>query len=178
MEYTFKNSISESKKTILLQPDRIVVQFPECEESFTYDRILSVKLTRSKKNLFALNLIFDQGFSVLVTNKYFLSAKEYEDCSRAYTIFVCVLHFHLQEKGRAKYYSGFSTTHLMTFVMGSAFGAFIVSFVSEYVGFSVINSLVLAPLLTVFTVGVALVVNRRFFQKGYNPLNIPLQFLP
>src|SRR5438874_2441 len=105
MEYTFKTSTSEAAQTILLQGDRLLVQFREREESFSYNRVLSVKLTKSKPSHFALELMFDKGRSVLITNKYFLSNKECEDRSCAYDTFVRVLHFHLQEKSQAKYYS-------------------------------------------------------------------------
>jgi hypothetical protein len=178
MEYTFKNSIRESAQTILLQRDCLSVQFPEREESFKYDRILSVKLTKSKHNLFALELIFDKGYSILITNKYFLSSKECEDRSHSYDTFVRVLHFHLQEKGRAKYYSGFTMKYVVTLMLGAAFGSFVISFISEYFSFSVTNSLTQAFILTVLAVVVILVANRKFFTKGYSPLNIPLEFLP
>lgn len=178
MEYTFKNSIGEGAQTILLHADRLIMQFPEREESFTYYSILSVKLTKSKKNLFTLELIFDKGRSIFITNKYFLSAKECEDRSRPYTTFVRVLHFHLQEKGRAKYYSGFSARHLTALILGAAFGSCIVSFISEYFGLSITNSLTQALILTVCAVVIILVVNRKIFPKGYSPLNIPLEFLP
>lgn len=178
MEYTFKNSISEGAQTILLHVDHLIVQFPEREESFTYDRILTVKLTKSKRNLFTLELTFDKGRSIFITNKYFLSTKECEDRSRSYDTFVRVLHFHLREKGRAKYYSGFSMNHLTTLILGAAFGSFIVSFISEYFGFSITNSLAQALILTVFAVVIILIANRRIFPKIYSPLNIPPEFLP
>lgn len=178
MEYTFKNSIAEGAQTILLQVDSLTVQFPEREESFRYDSIFSVKLTKRRKNLFTLQLIFERGQPLVISNKYFLSAKECEDRSRSYDTFVRVLHFHLQEKGRAKYYSGFSMSHLVTLILGAAFGSFIISFISEYFGFSIINSLIQALLLTVFAVVIILIANRRLFPRAYSPKNIPPRFLP
>jgi hypothetical protein len=89
-----------------------------------------------------------------------------------------VLHYHLKEKGSPVYTSGFSFNLITAWLLISAFASFFVSFISEYLGISVINPFIQALVLTLVLAVVMVIANRSRLPKTYSPAEIPFQFLP
>jgi hypothetical protein len=178
VEYTFKNSLSEKAVTIILNPTEMILQSPEREETIGYEQVNSVKLSRLSDSSFRIRIGVDAHPPIVVTNRYFLPSGEFEDRSRQYGTFVRVLHFHLKSKSAPVYTSGKSFRLLLIWSLMSAFIAFFVSFISEYLGLSLIDPFIQAFILTAFIVAMIFLLNKGKLPKEYSPEDIPLQFLP
>jgi hypothetical protein len=178
VEYTFKNSLSEKAFTIILSQTGLMLQSPDREEKIPYEEVNMVKLSRLKDNSFRIKISFDNHRPVVITNKYFLQSGEYEDRSRQYAQFVRVLHLHLKTKSAPVYTSGKSFTLLVIWSIIAAFVAFLVSFISEYLGLSFVNPFIQAAILTALIVSFIFLLNRGKLPREYSPEDIPLQFLP
>jgi hypothetical protein len=178
VEYTFKNSLSEKAITIILGPTGMVLQSPEREEMIGYDQVTSVKLSRLAESSFRIRIGIDAHPPIVVTNRYFLPSGEFEDRSREYSTFVRLLHFHLKTKSAPVYTSGKSLRLVVIWGVVSAFAAFFVSFVSEYLGMSVVDPFIQASILTAFILAMIFLINKGKLPKEYSPEDIPLQFLP
>jgi hypothetical protein len=178
VEYTFKNSQSEKVQTITLKQYHLVVQSAGTEEVIPYANITAVRLSKVNNNIFKTTVSSEQHIPIIITNKYYLGNGEYEDRSRQYASFIRVLHYHLKEKGSPVYTSGFSFNLLTAWLLISAFAAFFVSFISEYLGISIINPFIQGLVLTLMIVVVIVLTFRSRLPKTYSPAEIPFQFLP
>jgi len=178
VEYTFKNSLSEKAYTIVLGHDALTIQSAGREETVPYDRIAAVKLSRKKGPAYQMTIRSSDNRSITVSNKYHLSVSDCEDRSRQYAGFVRALHYHLKTKGSPVYTSGKNLARLSISVLLAAFFSFLMSFISEYFGWSVINPYAQSLLLTLMIVSVLLAIDRARFIRCYSPEQIPVQFLP
>jgi hypothetical protein len=178
VEYTFKNSQSEKVHTVILKPYHLVVQSAGNEEVIPYASITAVRLAKVNSNHFRTTLSSDDHTSVTITNKYYLPDGQVEDRSRQYTSFIRVLHYHLKDKGSPVYTSGFSLNLLTAWLLISAFTAFFISFISEYLGVSIINPFAQGLILTLIIAITVVVAYRGRLPKTYSPGEIPFQFLP
>jgi hypothetical protein len=179
VEYTFKNSLSEKVQTIVLSQSYLILQSAGNEEFIPYESIETVKLSRKdKENTFRITLYPQQHTPVSITNKYYLPGGSCEDRSRQYTAFVRNLHYHLKEKGRPVYSSGFSLNVFFAWILSAAFISFFISFISEYLGLSLLDPFIQALILTVVIVAVLFAARHSRLPRTYSPTEIPFQFLP
>jgi hypothetical protein len=178
VEYTFKNSLTEKVQTVILNQGYLVVQTADKEETIAYSNIRTVRLSRANGNTYRITLLADNHSSISISNKYYLPGGACEDRSRQYAAFVRVLHYHLKEKSDAIYSSGFSLNLLFAWLLISAFASVFVSFISEYLGLSLLNPFVQATVLTMLLMFVIFLMNRRRLPRTYSPSEIPFQFLP
>lgn len=178
MEYTFKNSVSDKVYTVILNQYNFVIQCAEKEQTIPYANITSVRLSKTNSHNYKITVSSDSHAPVVITNKYYLPGGELEDRSRQYSTFVRVLHYHLKDKSHAVYTSGFSLNLLTIWVLISAFASFFTSFISEYLGVSLMNPFMQAGLLTGIIAISIIALNRGRLPKQYTPSDIPLQFIP
>jgi len=177
VEYTFKNSLSEIVQTIILNKNHLILQFPEGEIVVSYEQIKAVHLSKAN-DTFKITIIPSKQRPIAVTNKYYLPNGSCEDRSRQYTAFVRVLHYHLNSQSKPIYSSGFSLSLLAVWALVFAFISFFVSFVSEYLGLSLMNPYAQALALTMLLTGGLFLLRQGKLPKTYSPTEIPYQFLP
>jgi hypothetical protein len=178
VEYTFKNSLSEKAFTIILNQESIIMQSAGKEESIPYEHVTSVKLCRTSDSGFRIKMTFHNHDPIVISNRYYLPSGESEDRSRQYGPFVRILHFHLKSKSAPVYSSGNSFRLLVIWGVLSAFFSFLISFISEYLGLSLIDPFLQALFMTAILLLAIFVKNRSKLPKEYSPEDIPLQFLP
>lgn len=162
----------------MLSQQDLTIQSPDREEKIPYGSVRSVKLSRRNAGRYGMQISFDSHRSVLITNMYYLASGEFEDRSRQYTAFVRILHQHLRLKSSAVYSSGNSFSLLLIWSLLSAFFSFLISFVSEYLGLSLINPFMQALILAMVVVVIIFFLNRGALPGKYSPDEIPVQFLP
>ena len=178
VEYTFKNSPSEKVQTAILHQYNFTLQSAGTEKVIPYANITSVRLSRTGNKEFKMVLVAENHGTVTVSNKYYLPDGQLEDRSRQYSTFVRVLHYHLKEKSSTEYLSGFSLRLFGAWLLASAFLAFFITFVSEYLGASMINPFGQGLILTLLFVGILFIIYKGRLPRHYSPSEIPLQFLP
>jgi hypothetical protein len=178
VEYTFKNSLSEKACTIVLGNEALTIECAGLEKTISYDRVTAVRLSRKNGQSYGVVIRSRDHRPITVTNKYHLSAAECEDRSRQYAAFVRILHHHLKTKAAPLYTSGKSLTVVMIWMLPAAFFSFVLSFISEYFGFSLINPFGQSLILTLSIVSVMIAINRGAVSKQYSPEDIPFQYLP
>jgi hypothetical protein len=178
VEYTFKNSSSEKVQTIILNQYNFNLQAAGKEIILPYANVHSVRLSKNNAKIFKITIYSESHRPIIITNKYYLPDGQWEDRSRQYTAFVRVLHYHLKDKSSTVYTSGFSLNLLTAWLLISAFTSFFVSFISEYLGISLMNPFVQALLLTAMITIFIVAVNRGRLPRTYPPEDIPFQFLP
>lgn len=161
----------------MLGNEALTIQSAGGEETLRYDQINGVRLYRKKDQSYFISIHSNKRV-IRVGNRYYLSAQECEDRSRQYGTFVRILHHHLRSKGSPVYSSGKSLTLLLMWSLVAGFFSFLISFISEYFGISIINPFGQSLILTLSTVAILIAVNRGDFSRQYRPEQIPLQFLP
>jgi hypothetical protein len=178
VEYTFKNSSGDKVQTIILSQHSFKIQSADNEEVIPYSKIYSVRLSKMKGNYFCVTLRAENHKPITIANRYHLPDGGLEDRSRQYTAFVRVLHYHLKEKSNSIFFSGFSFHLLLVWLLISAFSGFLISFISEYFGVSLMNPFAQALLLTCVIAITIVLFNYGRLPKTYSPEEIPFQYLP
>lgn len=141
-----------------------------------YAHITTVRLCRSTHAIFRMVISFGKQ-SIIVTNQ-FVKDKETESRSRQYATFVRVLHFHLKDKSTAVYQSGCSRGKIWLTGITLTVGSFMVSFVTDFLGFGIINPYADGTVLAVIAVPLILVLQIVRLPKDYSATNIPFELLP
>lgn len=177
MEYTFKNTAHDQVRTILLNDYNMTIRSGGEEMVVPYTNITNVALCKVSDEVFRM-IITHNNRSLVVTNQFVSDDGTTEMKSRLYATFVRVLHFHLKDKSSAQYKSGCSREKLWKSAGLAVFASFILCFVSDFLGFYVINPYVDAAMLSVLFVGVLVLMQFGRLPKDYSATNIPFELLP
>ena len=165
-------------QTIVLSQHSFKIQSADREEVIPYSQINSVRLSKMNGNRFCITLKPSNRKPISIANCYHLPGGGLEDRSRQYTAFVRVLHYHLKQKSNSVFFSGFSFHLLLVWLLISAFTGFLVSFISEYFGMSLMNPFGQALILTCIIAITIVLFNYGRLPKTYSPEEIPFQYLP
>jgi hypothetical protein len=177
LEYTFRNSDRDQVHTLLLNDYNMTVRSGQVEVVVPYANITNVRLCKVSGEIFRMIISYNDK-TLVVTNQFVAGTGETVNQSRLYTTFVRVLHFHLKDKSTAHYKSGCSREKLWRSAIVAAFTSFILCFVSDFLGFSIINPYVDAFVLSAFFIGVILLLQFGRLPKDYSATNIPFELLP
>jgi len=177
MDYTYQNSPSDKPKTLLLDEFNLTIFSSGQETVYSYSKIIEVQLDRSERK-FKTFLSIEGGKVLTITNRIFGGDKMDEEQSRAYSIFVRVLHFHLKEKSCAVFSSGSRKGKILNSALSAVLISLIISFTAEYCNISLVNPFVQAAVLASMMGIVILSIHIGKRPKHYEPSNIPLDFLP
>lgn len=177
LEYTFKNSIQDQAHTILLNDYNMTVRSGQVEAVVPYANITNVRLCKVSDEIFRMIISYNDK-TLVVTNQFVSNTGETGNQSRFYTTFVRVLHFHLKDKSKASYKSGCSREKLRRSALVAVFASFILCFVSDFLGFSIINPYADAFILSAFFIGALLMIQVGRLPKDYSATNIPFELLP
>ena len=177
MEYTFKNTARDQAHTILLNDYNLTLRSGQVEAVVPYANITNVRLCKVSDDIFRMIISYDNK-TLLVTNQFVADSGGVSNQSRLYATFVRVLHFHLKDKSTAHYKTGCSREKLWRSAIAAAFASFILCFVSDFLGFSIINPYVDAFGLSAFFIGVLLLMQFGRLPKDYSATNIPFELLP
>lgn len=177
MEYTFKNTARDQVHTILLNDYNMTVRSGQVEAVVPYANITNVRLCKVSGDIFRMIISYNDK-TLIVTNQFVTDNGATENRSRFYATFVRVLHFHLKDKSTAHYKTGCSKEKLWRSGVAAAVASFILCFVSDFLGFSIINPYVDAFVLSAFFIGVLLMMQFGRLPKDYSATNIPFELLP
>lgn len=178
MEYTFKNTARDSAHTILLNDYNMTLKVSGTETVVPYANILSVRLCKISQHVFKMIIRYSDNKLLVVSNYYVQDNGEAKDCSRMYSTFVRVLHYHLKDKSKAMYKAGGSRQQLRRWCIALVTLSFIVCFVADYVGFNFFNPYFEATVLSAVLLLILGLVYVRQLPKDYSATNIPLTLLP
>lgn len=177
LEYTFKNTARDLSQTILLNDYNMTIRSGDHDTVVPYANITNVRLCKVSGDIFRMIISFD-GKALLITNQFIADNGGTENRSRLYATFVRVLHFHLKDKSTALYKSGCSREKLWRSAIAAAAGSFILCFVSDFLGFRIINPYIDAAILSVAFISMLMVLQLGSLPKDYSATNIPLELLP
>lgn len=177
MEYTFKNTARDQAHTILLNDYNMTVRSGQVEVVVPYANITHVRLCKVSDDVFRMIISYNDK-TLVVTNQFITAARETGNQSRLYATFVRVLHFHLKDKSKAQYKSGYSHEKLWRSAAGATLASFILCLVADFLGFRMINPFADALILSVLLIGVLLMVQPVRLPKAYSATNIPFELLP
>lgn len=172
MEYTFKNSLSNTTTTVVLSEYSLSVLTEGKETLVPYANILSVRLTRSGKKFCTIIKPTDQPEISISIIQHAVD----DESTAQYATFVRVLHYHLREKSMANYVCGNNLKIILLSACASVLAAFAIPHLITDLGFYQRNLVALA--LSIVSMMVIAIVNWGHFPNVYKPENIPLQFLP
>lgn len=161
----------------MLNDYNMTVRSGQVEAVVPYANITNVRLCKEAEGVFKMVISYNEK-TLVVTNQFVTDTGEVSSQSRLYATFVRVLHFHLKDKSTAHYKSGCSREKLWRSTIGAAVASFILCFVSDFLGFRVINPYVDAFVLSVFFIGVLLLLQIGRLPKDYSATNIPFELLP
>lgn len=177
LEYTYKNTAHDKVHTILLNDYNMTIRSGREETIVPYANITNVRLCKVSGEIFRMIITYNNR-SLIVTNQFVSDTGTAETKSRLYATFVRVLHFHLKDKSTAQYKSGCSREKLWRSVLVAALASFILCFVSDFLGFYIINPYVDACVLSAFFIGVLVLMQLGRLPKDYSATNIPFELLP
>lgn len=177
LEYTFKNSVRDQAHTILLNDYNMTVRSGQVEAVVPYANITNVRLCKAPGDVFRMIISYNDT-TLVVTNQFVTGNGAIENKSRLYATFVRVLHFHLKDKSKALYKSGCSREKLWRSAITAASASFILCFISDFLGFSIINPYVDAFALSALFIGAMLLMQFGRLPKDYSATNIPFELLP
>lgn len=178
MEYTFRNSPGESATTVLLTEHGITVKQGHDEYSVPYIGITMVNIDKLTSKVFHAIVMIEGHRPLVITNRYYIDNHTVEDRSRAYSTFIRVMHYHLKDKSKASFASGSAASRLRLQIITAAAVAFVISFVAEYAGLSLLNPFVQGAVLATALALLILVRYVNHWPRSYNPTDIPMRFLP
>ena len=177
MEYTFKSAAKEEPITLVLGDYSMSVRSLYSETTIPYAGITRVQLCKGSRALFKTILHFDGGKPLIINNQPFVT-EETVDQSRMYSTFIRVLHYHLKDKSTATYSIGYSKDNLVRMgILGVAI-SFGVSFLANFLGFSLIHPFATGFILTGLSAGGIFLLYAGQLPKTYAATNIPLELLP
>lgn len=177
MEYSFKNTARDQVHTILLNDYNLTVRSGSEETIVPYANITNVRLCKVSQEIFRMIISFNDK-TLVVTNQFVADNGGTENRSRLYSTFVRVLHFHLKDKSAALYKSGCSREKLWRSGIAAATGSFILCFVADFLGFSMINPYIDAAILSATFISLLLILQIGSLPKDYSATNIPFELLP
>lgn len=177
MEYTFKNTARDLAQTVLLNDYNLTIRSGDHDTVVPYANITNVRLCKVSGDIFRMIISFS-GKSLVITNQFVADNGGTENRSRQYATFVRVLHFHLKDKSTALYKSGCSREKLWRSGIAAATGSFILCFVSDFLGFNIINPYIDAAILSAIFIALLMVMQIGSLPKDYSATNIPLELLP
>ncbi len=177
LEYTFKNTSRDEAQTIVLNDYNLTVRSGSEETVLPYAHITSVRLCKVSQDIFRMIISFNDK-TLIVTNQFVADNGGTENRSRLYATFVRVLHFHLKDKSKALYKSGCSREKLWRSSIAAATGSFVLCFVADFLGFSLINPYIDAAILSAMFISLLLFMQIGSLPKDYSATNIPLELLP
>ena len=177
LEYTFKNTARDVAQTVLLNDYNMTIRWSDQEIVVPYANITNVRLCKVSGDVFRMIVSYD-GKTLLITNQFVADNGGTENRSRLYATFVRVLHFHLKDKSTALYKTGCSREKLWRSGIAAAAGSFILCFVSDFLGFSIINPYIDAAILSATFITLLVMMQIGSLPKDYSATNIPLELLP
>lgn len=164
-------------QTVLLNDYNMTIRSDNDEMVIPYANITNIRLCKVSGDAFRMVISFN-GKSLAVTNQFVTENGRTENRSRAYSTFVRVLHFHLKDKSTAVYKTGCSSEKLWRSAIAGAAGSFILCFVSDFLGFNIINPYIDAVILSAALVSLLMVMQAGSLPRNYSAVNIPLELLP
>lgn len=177
MEYTFKNTAKDPAQTVLLNDYNMTIHSGDHNTVVPYANITNVRLCKVSGDIFRMIISFD-GKVLIITNQFVSDNGGTENRSRPYGTFVRVLHFHLKDKSTALYKTGCSREKLWRSGIAAATGSFILCFVSDFLGFNIINPYLDAAILSAIFISLLMIMQLGSLPKDYSATNIPLELLP
>jgi hypothetical protein len=177
MEYTCKNEPSGEAYHVVLNHYHMVIRSTQTTETIPYANITGVRLSK-KKNLYKTTITSVNHLPIVLSNRFFFTDGKYEDLSKQYNAFVRILHYHLRDKSHALFSSGRSINNLLILSVVAAFASFFFSFISEYIGMSLLNPFLQSILLSMGFILIIVFININQFPRKYKPDQIPNVFLP
>lgn len=173
-EYICKNSIYSKPCTLQLHEYSLEWQCGKKSGKIPYANIVAVLLKRRGKK-FTIQIESDYQGSIIVTNRFYLSNREYEDRSRQYTTFVRLLHLHLGKQTTTSFFTGTSLKK-WSFISSASLllviilQVLITTLPQEIKLWTTIGNALLAVVLLPASV--------RLYPRPYSGNEIPLHFLP
>ncbi|MBS1487184.1 MAG: hypothetical protein JST43_06300 [Bacteroidetes bacterium] len=107
-EYICKNTVWKKPLTVRLYDSHFEIETTEtCY--VPYDAIRSITLTRNGKT-FKTNIDTPIG-DIILSNRYYLAGREFEDRSRKYNLFIQLLHLRLFKKPNVIFFTSRGWLH-------------------------------------------------------------------
>lgn len=178
MEYTFRPSYRNELCTLVLGEYELTVKMGKASYKVPYANLEEVQIEKKKDGVYQTWLYPDQGKSVLITNRLYRTAHDFDDQSRAYATFVRVLHFHLKDKSKAQFTSGHRSSKIGASVSMAILVSFAIAFVADYLGIQFMDPFFEGLALAAVSGAAVLVSNMNRWPRTYSPADIPLEFLP
>ncbi|HRI79097.1 MAG TPA: hypothetical protein PLR06_06120 [Cyclobacteriaceae bacterium] len=178
MEYTFKLSPHSEVTSIHLGDYSLSLRKGTTEQKIAYANIFMVRMDVNTHSEYSIYLDADGYGQIAIPSWTFTDQGKKESQSSGYSLFVRVLHHHLQDKCRANFKSGKDAGRIGLWAGIGAVLSVVVSFLMDYLGFGWINPPLQALFFSVVAVMLILVFSIKKLPKSYHPSNIPLQFLP
>ncbi|TRX51614.1 hypothetical protein FNH22_23930 [Fulvivirga sp. M361] len=181
MEYTYRLSADSEPRRMVLKENALDFHLDDYKLTIPYAKVVGVWLSSPDGLLFSENysctLNIEDGKPIFITMKNFDGHGQLMTQDNHYSSFIRVLHLHLREKSKARYYFGVKPLNYFTKLL--TFTGVIVSCLILYFFFN------LNEIITIFLTVIAfffLLVTLRFgirrFPKIYDPDEIPLNLLP
>ena len=155
----------------------MTVRSGQVEAVVPYANITNVRLCKASEEIFRMIISYNDK-TLTVSNQFIADNGGVENKARLYATFVRVLHFHLKDKSAALYKSGCSREKLWRSGIAASAVSFILCFVSDFLGFSIINPYVDAFVLSVIFIAALLLMQVGRLPKDYSAANIPFELLP
>ncbi|CAN5205558.1 hypothetical protein BH09BAC3_BH09BAC3_03480 [soil metagenome] len=178
MEYSFRNSAREELTVVTLADYYFTIKKGQSEENISYASILSVRIARSSSSAYRMYIQPDNHKPVVINSISYDKNGKDTDQSREYGLLVRVLHHHLKDKSSAVFSTGGSSEKIWFLAAISVIMSFAICVAADFLGFTVLNAYADSFILSITAIAVVLALNARNLPKTYEPVEIPLQFLP
>lgn len=178
MEYTFRLSHRNEVCTLVLGEYELTVTKGSTRYQIPYANIEEVQIEKKKDGVYHTWLYPDQGKSIVISNRFYRTAHDFDDQSRAYATFVRVLHFHLKDKSKAHFTSGQRSAKIGASVSAAILASFTLAFTADYLGIQFIDPFFEGLALAAVSGAGVLLLNLNQWPRTYTPADVPLEFLP